>query len=141
MTRIDHRSTLRRCLVVAAGLLAAGCSANSQTGRWIRHTDDVLTAKVTPSTSPYKRHPSAYCPEWTKLMGDTRIREDDWEFGCATTAGLVVSVSDKRDLAGGRRLRPSEGWEAVKVMTDDREGKLEPGKVDTSKSATTSRTK
>jgi hypothetical protein len=141
MTRIVQRSTLGWGLVVAAGLLAAGCSQHGEPVGFIKRADDALTAKAAPATSPYKTHPSAYCPEWRKLMGGRRINEDKWKFGCATTAGLVVSVADKRDLKGGRKLKPSEAWEAVKTMTDDREGKLEPGKIDTSKSATTSSTK
>jgi len=141
MTRFVQRSTLGWGLVLAAGLLAAGCSQHGETAGFIHRADNALTAKVGPSTSPYKTHPSAYCPEWRKLVGDGRIHEDKWKFGCATTAGLVVSVADKRDLRGGRKLKPSEAWEAVKTMTDDREGKLEPGKVDTSKSATTSSSK
>lgn len=142
MNRIDRFPKGRLCIVlVAAGLVASGCAKDHSVGSFIHRADRALTAKVPPDTSPYVRYPSTRCPEWRKFLGHRRINEDKWKFGCVDSASLLVSVSNKRDLRGGRRLRPSQGWEAVKTHADDKAGKLEPGQVDTSKSSTTSSTK
>jgi hypothetical protein len=128
-------------LLAGLAVVAAGCSKHGEAARMVYDVDEALTAKAPPSASPANRHPNAGCREWRRFMSRKDTRERYWKFGCVNAASLVVSVSNKRDLEGGRPLRPSEGWEAVKTMKDDREGKLEPGQVDTSKSATTSNSK
>jgi type IV pilus biogenesis protein CpaD/CtpE len=142
MRHIDRLSTGRFLIaLIASGLVAAGCANHDSSASFIDRADRALTAKVPPDTSPYVRYPSTRCPEWRKFLGHRRINGDKWKFGCVDSASLVVSVSNKRDLRGGRRLRPSQAWEAVKTHADDKAGKLDPGQVDTSKSSTTSSTK
>lgn len=138
MTRTNRVKGLRRGLVLAAGLLAAGCSKHGETARFIDRADEAVTAHASATLSPANRYPTANCREWRKLMSRRDFDERYYRFGCINSATLSVSVSNRRDLEGGRPLRPSAGWEAVKTSTDDREGKLDPGQVDTSKSATTS---
>lgn len=142
MKRIDRLPALRWCLMIAvAGTLVAGCSRHSETGRFINRADEALTAREPASLSHANRFPTADCREWRQFSSRRDFDERTWRFGCLNSATLRVSVANKRDLVRGRSLRTSEGWEAQKVLTDYREGKLDPGQVDTSKSATTSATK
>lgn len=145
MKQTFRLSGLRWFLALAAiGLVAAGCSKRSETGQFIYRVDEALTAKAPSKTSAvnrYPAYPTAHCQEWKRFMSRKETNQRYWKFGCLNAATLAVSVSDKRDLTRGRSLRPSEGWEAVRTMTLDRGGKLDPGQVDTSKSATTSSSK
>ncbi|MEQ8701465.1 MAG: hypothetical protein RLT05_33510 [Bauldia litoralis] len=142
MKRIDRLPGMRWCLVLAtAGALVAGCSKHGETARFINAADEKLTAREPANLSPANRVVTANCREWRKFSSREDFDERRWRFGCMNSATLRVSVADKRDLDGGRKLRRSEGWEAQKVLTDYRDGKLDPGQVDTSKSATTSSTK
>jgi type IV pilus biogenesis protein CpaD/CtpE len=138
MNRDKRLSVPRWCLLVAAvGTLAAGCSKHNEATRFIYRADEALTARSSSEYSVANRYRTADCREWRRFMGRKKIDERKWKFGCLNSATLVVSAADKRDLLGGRSLRPSEGWEAVKVLADDRKGTLDPGKTSTDKSATT----
>lgn len=117
--------------LMLTGLVGAGCST-------IEAADRALTMYEPPSTSPYRGSRATSCPEWDRFVRKEPLEAQRWRFGCANAASLTNSVADKRDLVRGRSLRPGEGWEAKRVDTEYREGKFDPGQVDTTKSSTTS---